>query len=118
EYGDAREHFERALTTFESLSSESGIVAATTRLANAASFAGNFAEARRNYERALAILEQTLDPTHPDIGRMYMSLGENARQQQRYAEARDHLQSALKVFEQALGPEHPLVGYTLGSLGY
>jgi tetratricopeptide (TPR) repeat protein len=122
DYAAAREHFEHALSSFQSLEAnqgaQQGVITATTGLANAASFAGDFAEARLHYQRALEILQQTLDPAHPDIGRMHLSLGENARQEKRYAEARDDLQSALTVFEQALGLEHPLYGYTLASLGY
>lgn len=119
QYAQAREHFERALASLEArAAAPHEILVLTTRIANAASFVGDFDEARRYYERAQAIVEQMLDPTHPDIGRMYLSLGENARQGERFAEARDYLESALTVFEQALGPEHPLFGYTLGSLGY
>jgi tetratricopeptide (TPR) repeat protein/predicted Ser/Thr protein kinase len=119
EYASARAHYERALAIYEGLpNGQYGVIAATTRLANAVGYAADFAAARRHYERSLAILEQTLDPTHPDIGRMHLSLGDTALQEKRYTEARDSLQAALTIFEQALGPEHPLVGYTLGSLGY
>jgi tetratricopeptide (TPR) repeat protein/predicted Ser/Thr protein kinase len=119
EYASARTHYERALAIYEGLpNGQYGVIGATTRLANAEIYVGDLAAARRHYERSLAILEQTFDPTHPDIGRMHLSLGDTALQEKRYPEARDSLQAALTIFEQALGPGHPLVGYTMGSLGY
>jgi tetratricopeptide (TPR) repeat protein/tRNA A-37 threonylcarbamoyl transferase component Bud32 len=119
EYAEAREQFERALELYEALRPDHfGVITAITQLASVATFEGEVERALTHYQRALTLLQRSRDPSHPDIGRMYLSLGEIVSQDGRYAEARAYLEPAVANLEAALGPEHPLLGYTLASLGY
>jgi tetratricopeptide (TPR) repeat protein len=68
---------------------------------------GKYAEAEPLYQRALAIREQVLGPTHPDVGQSLNNLAALYNSQGKYAEARPFYQRALNIFEEVLGSEHP-----------
>ena len=61
---------------------------------------------RAPYQRALAIYEQALGPTHPDVAQSLGNLRELYRDQGKYAEAEPLYQRALSIFEEVLGSEH------------
>ncbi|MCA9661236.1 MAG: tetratricopeptide repeat protein, partial [Myxococcales bacterium] len=73
-------------------------------------------EARARYERALAILEESLGERHPDVAASMSNLGIQLRSADRHAEARALLERALEIREEALGPEHPDVIASLNNL--
>jgi tetratricopeptide (TPR) repeat protein len=66
-----------------------------------------YTRARLLYERALAIHEQALDPSHPEIAASLHNLADLLRDQGDPAAARSLYERALTIREQALGPSHP-----------
>jgi len=78
---------------------------------------GKYDEARGYFERALAILEEALEPDLLTIARPLTNLGNVAELQGRFDEARDIHQRVLAIFEKALGPDHPHVAGVLNNLG-
>ncbi len=64
-------------------------------------YQGKYAEAEPLYQRALAIREQALGPTHPDVAKSLNNLSaalSNAKR--KYAEAKPLYQRALTIFEE------------------
>ena len=68
---------------------------------------GDLAGARPYYERSLAIRQQELGLTHPNIATSLNNLGSLLHDQGDYAGARSYLERALAIIEQVLGPKHP-----------
>jgi Tfp pilus assembly protein PilF len=68
---------------------------------------GDLAGARPYFERALAIREQTLGPTHPDTARSLNNLGGVRYGPGDPAAALPLFERALGILEQKLGPDHP-----------
>jgi CHAT domain-containing protein/Tfp pilus assembly protein PilF len=64
----------------------------------------------------LAIREQALGPTHPEVAFSLHNLARLYRVQGRYAEAAPLVQRALAIQEQGLGPTHPEVATSLNNL--
>ncbi|MGB5055166.1 MAG: FxSxx-COOH system tetratricopeptide repeat protein, partial [Nitrospirales bacterium] len=75
-----------------------------------------YTEAEPLYQRALAIREQALGPTHSHVAMSLNNLGELYRNQGKYAKAEPLFQRALAIVEQALGPTHPHVATSLNNL--
>ena len=67
-------------------------------------------------QRALAIQEQALGATHPDVAQSLNNLAILYHDQGQYAEAVPLHQRALAIQEQALGPTHPAVATSLNNL--
>jgi tetratricopeptide (TPR) repeat protein len=59
------------------------------------------------YQRALAIQEQALGPTHPDLADTMHHLARLREAQGHHEEARNWYERALAVREHALGAQHP-----------
>jgi Tfp pilus assembly protein PilF len=78
---------------------------------------GDLAGARPYYERALAIGEQALGPTHPTTATSLNNLGNLLRAQGDLTAARAYLARALAIREQVLGPAHPDTAGSLNNLG-
>src|SRR5262249_14187921 len=80
-------------------------------LANAAARAEealtNYTTARPLYERALAIREQALGPSHPSTATSLNTLAGLLRAQGDYASARPLCERALAICETRLGADHP-----------
>ncbi|MCA9501168.1 MAG: tetratricopeptide repeat protein, partial [Nitrospira sp.] len=76
-----------------------------------------YAEAEPLYQRALAINEQVLEPTHPEVATSLNNLGLLYKNQGQYADADPLYQRALAIREQTLGPTHPEVATSLNNLG-
>jgi tetratricopeptide (TPR) repeat protein len=68
---------------------------------------GDLAGARPYYERALAIREQVLGPTHSDTALSLNNLGALLDSQGDLAGARPYYERALAIFTARLGPQHP-----------
>ena len=80
---------------------------------------GDYPPIRPLYERALAIREQALGPTHPDTAMILNSLAsylDNTGDLADRAAARPLYERALAIFEQALGPTHPDTAMSLDNL--
>jgi CHAT domain-containing protein/Tfp pilus assembly protein PilF len=67
---------------------------------------GQYKEAFPLAERALAIREALLDPTHPDVLKSLRALGWNYMAQDRYAEATLLFERAFKASRQTFGTDH------------
>jgi len=68
------------------------------------------------YQRALAIYEQQLGPTHPDTATSLNNLAQLYQDQGKYPEAEPLYQRALAIYEQQLGPTHPDTATSLNNL--
>ncbi len=66
-----------------------------------------YADAEPLYQRALAIREQTLGPTHPEVATSLNNLALLYYAQGQYDKTAPLLQRALTIREEALGAEHP-----------
>jgi tetratricopeptide (TPR) repeat protein len=65
---------------------------------------GAYAKAEPLYQRALAIREKALGPTHPNTAVNLSNLAELYRDMGAYGKAEPLYQRALAIYEQALGP--------------
>jgi CHAT domain-containing protein/tetratricopeptide (TPR) repeat protein len=79
--------------------------------------AQGYVAARTLLERALAIKEKTLGPTHPSVAFTLTSLATVTRKSGATEEVRSLFERALEIREKAFGPWHPDVGDTLDRLG-
>jgi len=77
------------------------------RLANMLSDDGRHAEAQARYSQALAVLERTLGPEHPELGRVWFDMGVDHREAGRKAEAVRALEQAERHFDAAVGARAP-----------
>ena len=68
---------------------------------------GRYPEALPLYQRALAIREQELGPTHPNTASSLNNLAGLYESQGNYNEALPLCQRALAICEKQLGPTHP-----------
>jgi tetratricopeptide (TPR) repeat protein len=75
-----------------------------------------YREAEPLYQRALAILEKTLDPEDPVVASSLNNLAELYRAQGQYAKAEPFYERTLAIREKTLGPEHPVVATSLNNL--
>jgi tetratricopeptide (TPR) repeat protein len=76
-----------------------------------------YAQAKRMFERALAIDEATLGPSHPTVAILLGNLGEVLREQGDLAGAKAFSERALAIDEAALDANHPDVAVRLNNLG-
>jgi CHAT domain-containing protein/Tfp pilus assembly protein PilF len=79
---------------------------------------GRYAEAIPRAREALAIREQVLGPTHPEVAQSLHVLATALLETGDHAAARGLHERALQIREQALGPAHPAVAGSLTALGY
>ena len=68
---------------------------------------GRYPEAVPLLQRALAIYEQELGPTHPNTASSLNNLAGLYESQCQYSEALPLYQRALAICKQELGPDHP-----------
>jgi tetratricopeptide (TPR) repeat protein len=78
---------------------------------------GELAEARKTFERALAIREARLGSNHPDVGWSLTNLGVVLSELGELEDARTMLERGLAVRQARLGADHPDVATNLSSLG-
>lgn len=77
---------------------------------------GKYAQAIPLAKEALALCEQALGPSHPDVAQSLNNLAALLQAQGDYAGAKPLYERALKIHEQALGPSHPDVATSLDNL--
>jgi serine/threonine-protein kinase len=78
---------------------------------------GEFAEARREYERALTASERAFGAEAPEVAATLQGLAIVCDRLGDFAESRRHYDRALAVFRAALGDQHPAVGGVLHDIG-
>jgi tetratricopeptide (TPR) repeat protein len=76
-----------------------------------------YGQAKKMYERALAIGEATLSPDHPNVATWLNNLGNVLQDQGDLAGAKALYERALAIDETALGSDHPNVASRLNNLG-
>ena len=77
---------------------------------------GDYEEALAHNERALAIREDVLGPSHPEVAASLNAVANVQRDRGQYDQALAALQRALEIRQEALGPDHPAVAVTLNDL--
>jgi tetratricopeptide (TPR) repeat protein len=78
---------------------------------------GAYDEAKRFYERALALREAALGPEHPDVANTLNNLGNVYGAAGSFAEAEACFSRTLEIRRRALGPGHPDIASSLNNLG-
>ena len=81
----------------------------TNRVGIARARQGDYADARRTYETALALLRDAVAPTDPEVGRTLANLGVLDYYEGRFAESEARYRQALALLTPALGADHPEV---------
>ncbi|MCE9642261.1 MAG: tetratricopeptide repeat protein [Betaproteobacteria bacterium] len=118
--GDARlamARFEAALREAESFGTNDLRLPVTLHdLARLYMDQGRLTQAEPILRRALAILEKTQGPDHPDVGAALNNLAGLRKAQGRLAEAESLYLRDLAITEKALGPDHRDVGLSLSNL--
>jgi tetratricopeptide (TPR) repeat protein len=74
---------------------------------------GNAVAATAHYERALAMTELTLGPSHPAVAQSHRKLGRALQVRRKLTAAVEQHSAALEILETALGPDHERVGIEL-----
>ncbi|MEX1366634.1 MAG: serine/threonine-protein kinase, partial [Nannocystaceae bacterium] len=77
---------------------------------------GEYEDARRFHERALAIKEKAMGPQHPTVATSLNNLGNAASALGDQEDARAALERALAIWKEAFGPGHPRVAGALSNL--
>ncbi len=77
---------------------------------------GDYAQARKHFERSLAIRENALRPEHVEVARTLTELGRLHNMTGEYEEAVRPYERALLIGEKELGADHPQVAQSLSEL--
>jgi len=77
---------------------------------------GDWDEAKRHYDSALARYRGAFGPKHPRVGAALNNLGNLHGSKGQYVEAREYFVEALAVLEATLGPKHPSLSPMLNNL--
>jgi tetratricopeptide (TPR) repeat protein len=78
---------------------------------------GEFAEAKKCYERALQIDEKVYGPDHPTVATMVNNLGLVLQDLGELQESKKCYERALQIDEKVYGPYHPTVAIRVNNLG-
>ncbi|MCD4845337.1 MAG: tetratricopeptide repeat protein [Methanosarcinales archaeon] len=94
---------------------------ATGRLLNATGLylqgRAQFIEAKKNYERALEIVEAAYAPNYPDVAAFVNNLGRILHDLGDLQGAKGNIERALEIGEAAYAPNHPKVAICVNNLG-
>ncbi|MCE9580651.1 MAG: serine/threonine-protein kinase [Deltaproteobacteria bacterium] len=101
----------------EHVGAGSGAGAALNSLGEVLRDTGRLPEARDCFQRALAIMERTLGPDHPDVSAVLNNLGAVLWSEGKIAQARPYLERSLALDEATFGPDHPRIAVSLLNLG-
>ncbi len=107
-----------AEVTLRSLEPRPGLRTAgrLSNLANVHRLAGEYDEALALQGQALALREQALDPSHPDVAISLNNLANTHFSRGEYPQAQALHERSLAIRQQALGPDHPDVASSLSNL--
>ncbi|MDQ6678979.1 MAG: CHAT domain-containing protein [Acidobacteriota bacterium] len=108
----ARELLERNLGTMHPLVAQVYLSMGTAEYHRA-----RYSQALALYERALAVMRQTLPPDHKRFLALWNNYGLCLKQSGDYAKSREAFENGLRIAEVKLGPEHPSTAQLLGNLG-
>jgi tetratricopeptide (TPR) repeat protein len=117
-YAEAAVYYHQAVELVDPIpeGSEATLATYLNNWARALWRAGDYTNAESPQKRALAIREQVLGPTHPDVAQSFNNLALLYYAQGQYAKAEPLYQRALAIAEQVLGPTHPDVATGLNNL--
>ncbi|NGX60019.1 MAG: Photosystem I assembly protein Ycf3 [Chlamydiae bacterium] len=76
-----------------------------------------YPEALEKHEKALAILQEALDPNHPDIAMSLLSIGRCLNEQGKYKTALEKFEQALELQNDSLAPDHPVFAHIFNNIG-
>jgi tetratricopeptide (TPR) repeat protein len=85
-----------------------------SNLGDVAAALGEYDEARRQIEQALAIDEAAFGPEHPDVATLLEALGHVALDEQHEADARASFERALAIRLATNGPDHRIADAHFG----
>ncbi|XP_044175791.1 uncharacterized protein LOC122958804, partial [Acropora millepora] len=77
---------------------------------------GKFEDAKRHFERSLALELPLLGPQHPDVASSYSNLANVLSDQGDLKQAKEYHERALAIMQQTLGPQHPDVASSYNNL--
>jgi tetratricopeptide (TPR) repeat protein len=78
---------------------------------------GEYQEAIRFYEKALAIQQQSLPPNHPSLAGSYGNIGNVYQNMGDYPKALSSYEKALVIQQQSLPPNHPDLASSYNNIG-
>jgi tetratricopeptide (TPR) repeat protein len=78
---------------------------------------GEYQEAIRFYEKALAIQQQSLPPNHPYLAASYNNIGAVHQNMGDYPKALSSYEKALAIRQQSLPPNHPDLASSYNNIG-
>jgi tetratricopeptide (TPR) repeat protein len=118
-YSDALAEAQKLEATVSAQASANDLAhtSASLPLAHTYLMLGKYGEAEALYKRALAIREQVLGASHPDVAQTLHNLANVYQLQGKYGQAEGLSKRALVIREQVLGANHPDVASTLNNLG-
>ena len=107
-YTRAQEYYERAVSVYEKkLGQNTKVGGALDDLGQNFVLMGRYEDARRTFERALAIQTRELGPRHPWTGNLIQGLAKVEAGEGHYDRARDLYLQNLDIWRERLGPTHP-----------
>jgi tetratricopeptide (TPR) repeat protein len=114
--GEARAHYEQALTLYERAHDYSQHVVLLSRLGGLCKRAADFEGMDRSYWRAMDVALRTHDPNHPEVAAAANNLGVAYTEMRSILQAEGlHLQ-ALAVREKCFGTMHPEIAQSMANL--
>jgi tetratricopeptide (TPR) repeat protein len=118
DFGQATDHYTRALTLLQSVLPDDHTDLATLwhNIAGLAHAQGDYQAAEEPARRSVTIREHALGPDHVDVAADRAALAPILMGLDRLEEAEALLRAALTIFERAYGPSHPEYAITLGNL--
>jgi Tfp pilus assembly protein PilF len=78
---------------------------------------GEYKEALVLYEKSLAIRQQSLPPTHPDLAKSYNNIGNVYSNMGEYSKALSYYEKDLAISQQSLPPNHPDLAASYNNIG-
>ncbi|MCE9574940.1 MAG: serine/threonine-protein kinase [Deltaproteobacteria bacterium] len=105
-------HYQRGLAILEVAAPDSAeLYSAVINIGTVQARQGLLALAASSYARALAIIERTLGPEHPDVAHALMNAAETMRAQGALDESERALARTLAIWTKSYGPDHPYLAY-------
>ncbi len=114
---EAQRRFRQAVEVYQRRRADDGTLAvALGRLGTALHASGHQNEALAAHQKALALMERSLGPLHPDLGSVLSGMGKDLWELDREEEAVAAFRRALAIRESAFGENHFTVAQSLSDL--